>query len=98
MLKASPTGQDCSQNGLGAAEDKLEGGDREKIEDAIQSATIMSPGGAPPPAICWGIGRSGPSALKKLHQCFHGPRGNCLRDRGIEQKSVHDLVLVEGPT
>ena len=60
-----PTGQEWSQNGLRAPEDKLEVA-TEKIEVAIQSATIMSPGGTPPPAICWGIGRSGPSALKML--------------------------------
>ena len=50
------------------------------------------------PSNCWGIGRSGPSALKMLHQCFHGPSGNCLRGRGIEQKNVHGLVLVGGST
>ena len=47
-----PTGQEWSQNGLRAPEDKLEVA-TEKIEVAIQSATIMSPGGTPPPAICW---------------------------------------------
>ena len=36
--------------------------------------------------------------LKNAPSMFPWPRGNCLRDRGIEQKSVHDLVLVGGPT
>ena len=115
MLKASPTGQDCSQNGLGVAEDKLEGGDKVKIEAAIQEtldwlynaimiqesfkgkepsesinhdeaveygAAVRSailtecnhyePWRCAAPSNCWGIGRSGPSALKMLQQRFHG--------------------------
>ena len=58
----------------------------EKIEDTIQSATIMSPGGAPPPAPCRGIGWSGPSALKMLQQCFHGLMA-CLRDKASSRRT-----------
>ena len=83
-----PTGQEWSQNGLRAPEDKLEVA-TEKIEVAIQSATIMSPGGTPPPAICWGIGLSGPSALRMLYQCFHGLMA-LSANKGIEQKNMHD--------
>ena len=59
---------------------------------------LTNPSGAPPPAFGWGIGGSGPSALKSSINVSMDLVVECLRDRGIEQKNVHDLVLVGGST